>query len=74
MQFMNSSLEELVKNLLDDGFKYLIEEFGSRNLELSKQNDANPHEYMDSFKIFSEEKLPVKKMVLEICKRWNNWW
>ena len=33
MQFMNSSLEKLVKNLLDDDFKYLTEEFGSKNLE-----------------------------------------
>ena len=28
MQFMNSSLEKLVKNLLDEDFKYLVEEFG----------------------------------------------
>ena len=34
MQFMNSSLEKLVKNLTDDYFKYLTEEFGSKNLEL----------------------------------------
>ena len=31
MQFMNSSLEKLVKNLSDNGFKYLTEEFGSKN-------------------------------------------
>ena len=36
MQFMNSSLDELLKNLLDEGFKYLVEEFSSKNLELSK--------------------------------------
>ena len=34
MQFMNSSLKKLVKNLLDNDFKYLTEEFGSKNLEL----------------------------------------
>ena len=33
MQFMDSSLENLVKNLLDDDFKYLTEEFGPKNLE-----------------------------------------
>ena len=32
MQFMISSLEKLVKNLSDNDFKYLIEEFGSKNL------------------------------------------
>ena len=37
MQFMNSSLDKLVKNLSDKDFKYLVEEFGSENLELLKQ-------------------------------------
>ena len=43
MQFMNSSLEKLVKNLSDDDFKYLTKEFGSKNLELLKQKDAHAH-------------------------------
>ena len=29
MQFMNSSLDKLVKNLVDKDFKYLVEEFGT---------------------------------------------
>ena len=58
---MNSSLEKLVKNLIDDGFKYLTEEFGSKNLELLKQKGAYPYEYMNSFKRFGEEDLPNKK-------------
>ena len=37
MQFMNSSLEKLVENVTDDDFRYLTEEFGSKNLELLKQ-------------------------------------
>ena len=61
MQFMNSSPEKLVKNLTDDDFKYLIEEFGSRNLELLKQKEAYPYEYMGSFKRFNKEKLSDKK-------------
>ena len=44
MQFINSSLKKLVKNLLDDDLKYLTGEFGSKNLELVKQKDAYPHE------------------------------
>ena len=32
MQFMNSSLDKLTKNLSDRGFKYLIEEFDSKNM------------------------------------------
>ena len=61
MQFMNSSLEKLVKNLLDNDFKYLTEEFGYKDLELCKQKDASLYEYMDSFKRFSEEKLPDRE-------------
>ena len=37
MQFMSSILDKLVKNLSDEDFKYLVEEFGSENLELLKQ-------------------------------------
>ena len=50
MQFMNSSLEKLVKNLSDNDFKYLTQEFSCKNFKLLKQEDAYPYEYMDSFK------------------------
>ena len=60
-QFMNFSLDKLVKNLSDEDFKYLVEEFGSENLELLKQKGAYPYEYMNSFERFNEEKLPAKK-------------
>ena len=36
MRFINSGLEKLVKNVSDNDFKYLAEEFGSKNLELLK--------------------------------------
>ena len=42
MQFMNSSLDKLAKNLSDKDFEYLIEELGSKNLELLKQKGAYP--------------------------------
>ena len=32
MQFMNYGLDKLVKNLSNNDFKYLTEEFGSENL------------------------------------------
>ena len=60
MQFINSSLEKLVKNLSGNNFKYFTEEFGSKNLELFKQK-AYPYEYMDSFKRLGEEKLPDRE-------------
>ena len=36
MQFMNSSLDKIVTNLLDEDFKYLVKEFGYKNLEILK--------------------------------------
>ena len=72
MPFKNSSLEKLVRNLSDDNFKYWAKEFGFKNLELLKQKGTYPYEYMDSFKRFSEEKLPDKKCFLQLCKKWND--
>ena len=45
----------------DNDFKYLTEELGSKNLELLKQKETYPYEYMDSFKRFNEKKLPDRK-------------
>ena len=58
IQFMNSSLNALVKNLSDNDFIYLSEEFSDDLAELVKQKGVYLYEYMDSFKRFSEDKLP----------------
>ena len=42
IQFMNSSLDKLDKNLSDEDFEYLVEEFGSEYLEILKQKGAYP--------------------------------
>ena len=60
MQFMNSSLDKLVKNFSDEDFKFLVEELGSENLELLKQKGDYPYEYINSFERFNEEKLTAK--------------
>ena len=36
VQFINSSLDKLVKNVSDKDFQYLIEELGSKNIKLLK--------------------------------------
>ena len=69
MQFMNSSLDKLVKNLSDKDFKYLVEEFGPDNLEILKQKGAYPYEYMNSFKRFNEDKLPARKYFFSSTKK-----
>ena len=69
IQCMNSSLDKPVKNLSDNDFKYLTEEFGSKNLELLKQKGAYPYEYMGSFERFNEEKLPDRKCFFSSTKK-----
>ena len=46
----------------------MTEKFGSKNLELLKQKDAYPYEYMNSFIRFGEEKLPDKKCFYSFVK------
>ena len=58
MQFMNSSLDKLVKNLSNKDFKFLIEELSSKNVELLKQKGIRIYEQF--WKVY-EEKLPAKK-------------
>ena len=60
MQFMNSSLDNMVKNLSNNDFKYLSQELSGDLLELVRQKGVYPYEYMDSFKKFFSEKLPNK--------------
>ena len=52
MQFMNFSPGSLFKNLSDNDFEYLSEEFRGKFLKLVKQKEVYPYEYMHSFKKF----------------------
>ena len=63
MQFMSFSLDKLVKNLTDQDFKYLAEEFGSKNLGLLKQKGAYPYEHMNSFEIFNEKNCLLENVL-----------
>ena len=61
MQFMNSSLDSLVRNLVDEDFKYLskeFKEFKDKDLKLLKEKGVYPYEYMNSFKKFNDTELP----------------
>ena len=69
MQFMNSSLDRLVKNLSDEDFRYLVKEFGSEDLEILKQKGAYHYEHMNSFKKFNEEKLCTRKYFFSSTKK-----
>ena len=58
MQFMKLSSNALVKSLSDNDFKCFSQEFSCDLLELVRQKGVYPYDYMDSFKKFSEDKLP----------------
>ena len=62
MQFMNSSLHKIFKNLSDEDFKFLVGEFGSENLELLKQKGDYPYQDMNSFERLNEEKLLLENI------------
>ena len=68
MQFMNSSLDSLVKNLSGNYFKYLSAEFSGEFLKLVKQKVVYQYECMDSFKKFSEGKLPDRSKFFSSLK------
>ena len=58
MQSINFTLDLFFKNLSDNDYKYLSQEFSGELLKLVKQKGVYPYEYMDSFKKFFDEKLP----------------
>ena len=51
-QFLSSSLVSLVKNLGEDYFKYLSQEFNSKVLDLVKQKGFYPYVYIGRFEKF----------------------
>ena len=61
LQFMNSSLDNLIKNLPDEAFKYTKQEFKKEQFNLMKQKGIYPYDHMDSFDRFNETKFPVQQ-------------
>ena len=57
MQFMNSNLDKLVKNLSGNDFNALSQELSGEFLKLLKQKGAFLYEYMGSLKRFSDDKI-----------------
>ena len=68
MQFLNSSLDKLVKNVSDEDFKYLVEEFCSENIELLKQKGDYAYEYMNSFERFNEKNYLLENIFIALQK------
>ena len=68
MQFMNSSPDSLIKNLSNNDFKSLSEEFSGQFLKLLRQKGVYSYEYMDIFKKISENKLPDRRKIFSSLK------
>ena len=60
-QFMSSSLDNLIKNLPDEAFKYTKQGFKNEQFNLMKQKGIYPYDHMDSFDKFNETKLPEQQ-------------
>ena len=65
---MNSSLDSLVKKLVNGDFKYLSEEFSGKYLKVVSEKGIYPYEYMSSFKKFNETELPSKNTFFSSLK------
>ena len=61
-QFLSSSLDSLVKNLNEDYFKCLSQEFDNNVLDLVKRKRFYPYEYMSDFEKFKEELSSKEKL------------
>ena len=57
-QFMDSSAEVLFKNLSDNNFKHLSQEFNGDLLKLVKRKGVYRYEYADSLENIFEKQLP----------------
>ena len=68
IQFMKSSLDALVKYLLDNDFKNLSQKFSGGFLELVTQIGVFPYGYTDSFKKSFDEKLHDRCKFLSALK------
>ena len=68
MQFINSSLDSLVKSLSDHEFVCLSQELSGKSLKLVKQKGVYPYEYKDSFEKLFENRLPDKCEFLSAFK------
>ena len=59
--FMQTSLEKLVKNIDKNDFHHTSKYFDGEKLDLMLRKGVYPYEYMDGVKRFAETKLPARE-------------
>ena len=67
MQIMNSSLDSLVRNLVDKDFKYLSKEFENKCFKLLEEEKINLLEYISGFKSYVTYKFYDTCLKVCIC-------
>ena len=65
-QFISSSLNKLVSNLLKEALKYTSKKFTGRKLCLMSQKGVYPYDYMNSFEKFNQTELSAMKQFYSI--------
>ena len=65
-QFMSSSLDKLVSNLLKNDLIYTSKAFKGKRLDLMSQKGVYPYDFMDSFEKFNQTELPNKDQFYSI--------
>ena len=73
MQLMNSSLDILVKSLLDNDFKHFSQEFSGEQLKLVKQKGVYPYEFVDSFENLSEDRCKFYSCLKDVSINKRNY-
>ena len=78
MEILCCLLDGLVKNLGNNDFKYLSQEFDSKILDFVKQKVLYPHEYISGFELPSKEMfyslMTDKKLVIKsMCMLLRFW-
>ena len=71
-EFLSSSIDSLVKNLAEDNFTYLSQEFDNNTLDLVKQKGFYPYEYMTDFEKFKGQLRSKEKFYSLITGKKNN--
>ena len=70
-QLLCSSLDTLAKNVSNDDFKYVSQEFDNNVLDLLKQKMFYPYEYMSNFGKFKQQ-LSSKEKFYSLLTGKNN--
>ena len=59
-QFMSSTLDKLLSNLPKEAFKYTLEEFTGKKLNLMSQKGAYPYDYKGCFEKLIKRNYQLK--------------